>query len=298
MRNMTLSLALLCALVGCSLHAVQDTPAAVDKVETATTPVAALPAHDLLNAVLYQQVAAEYRASSLQSFAQAKLALEKSLADKSVTAAEEQVGNFQQLPPAVVVDVDETMLDNSAYQARLIVDRDKDGYTEETWNAWVAEAQALEVPGAVAFSQFAAAKGVRVMYLSNRDVKTTEITRVNLDKVGFADAKGVDNFFFRDKVNGFDTKGSRRAAIAKKYRIVMLIGDNLGDFTEQYKQSSEQRSKLIDDTTAWWGSRWIMIPNPSYGSWEQALSNYERDLPAERVRADKHKALRLQRAAN
>jgi 5'-nucleotidase (lipoprotein e(P4) family) len=296
MKKLTLSIVMLCSLSGCAQLAQKET-AANEKIEPAASAASVtLPAHDLLNAVLYQQVAAEYRAASLQSFAQAKLALEKNIADKSVTAAEEQSGNFQQLPPAVVVDVDETMLDNSAYQARLI----KDGgmFADDTWTAWVNEAQAPEVPGAIAFSQFAAAKGVRVMYLSNRDVKSTEITRVNLDKVGFADAKGVDNFFFRDKANGFDTKGSRRAEIAKKYRIIMLIGDNLGDFTEQYKQSSAQRSQLIDDTAAWWGSRWIMLPNPSYGSWEQALSNHARDLSPEQIRADKHKALRLQRAAN
>lgn len=287
----TLSVALVCALLGACTQPTR--PSATDAAAT-ETKTDALPGNDLLNAVLYQQTAAEYRASTLQAFAQAKLALKDSLADTSITAAEEQSGDFQKLPPAIVVDVDETMLDNSAYQARLI--KTGEVFADATWGEWVAEKSAPEVPGAREFSEFANKLGVRIIYLSNRDVSHTEMTRENLAITGFADAVATDNFFFRDKPNGFDTKGARRSAVAKNYRIVMMIGDNLGDFTESYKQSTNARQQLINNTATWWGSRWIMIPNPSYGSWENALYDYARDLTPAQQREAKHRALRLQQS--
>src|SRR5277367_1525723 len=79
------------------------------------------PANDLLNAVLWMQRSVEYKANSLASFTLARLRLDQALADKTWTAAPaEQTGAYQDLPPAVVVDLDETLLDNSAYQAWLV----------------------------------------------------------------------------------------------------------------------------------------------------------------------------------
>jgi 5'-nucleotidase (lipoprotein e(P4) family) len=263
-----------------------DQPAAAPKMTATLSP------SDNLNAVLYQQTAAEYQANSLQSFRLAQGALEKLLKQPNLTAAVEQTGTFAGLPPAVIVDVDETMLDNSAYQARLI----KDGtvFNDITWNAWVNQRAALPIAGAKEFSQFANARGVRMIYLSNRDVSTTEATRANLEATGFADATTTANFLFRDKANGRDTKGQRRAIVAQQYRIVMLIGDNFGDFHEGYKTTLEARKALYNQFADYWGSRWIMIANPTYGSWEQALINFDNTLAPADVRTKKLDALRLQ----
>jgi 5'-nucleotidase (lipoprotein e(P4) family) len=284
----TLSLAVVLS-AGCT--AVGETkPAALAKHAEAMT--AQFAPSDNLNAVLWQQTAAEYHANSLQSFRLAQSALENLLKQPSLTAAVEQTGNFAGLPPAVVVDVDETMLDNSAYQARLV----KNGgqFDNTTWTAWCNEKAALPVPGAAAFSNFANSRGVRVFYLSNRDVSTAEVTRANLELYGFSDASNLGTFFFRDKANGLDSKGARRALIAQRFRIAMLIGDNLGDFHESYKASHSARLSLTTDFSDYWGSRWIMIANPSYGSWEQSLFNFDLSLSNEAIRQAKLNALRLQ----
>ena len=247
---------------------------------------------DNLNAVLWQQTAAEYQAHSLQSFKQAQLALEVLLKQPTLSAAVEQTGNFSGLPPAVVVDVDETMLDNSAYQARLI--KSGASFTEADWAAWCNERAALALPGAREFSNFANSRGVRIIYLSNRDVSLTEVTRQNLAAQGFSDSSNTSTFLFRDKANQMDTKGQRRTFAAQKYRIVMLIGDNLGDFNEGYKATVAARRTLVTDFSDYWGSRWIMIANPTYGSWEQSLYGFDNNLTPSMIRQKKLDALRLQ----
>ncbi len=214
------------------------------------------------------------------------------LKQPTVTAAVEQTGSFSGLPPAVVVDVDETMLDNSAFQARLV--KSNKVFAESDWTAWCYEHAAVPIPGAREFSNFANSRGVRVIYLSNRDVSLTEITRQNLEEKGFSDTSNTATFLFRDKAHQMDTKGQRRAFAAQKYRLVMLIGDNLGDFNEGYKATPEARRTLVTDFSDYWGSRWIMIANPTYGSWEQTLYGFDNTASPEVIRQKKLEALRLQ----
>ncbi len=280
-------------LNACATPSSEVKSAAPVAVATTQEPmIAVLAPSDNLNAVLWQQTSAEYHANSLQSFKQAQLALEVLLKQPTLTAAIEQTGNFSGLPPAVVVDVDETMLDNSAFQARLV----KSGgvYTESAWAVWCNERAALALPGAREFSNFANSRGVRIIYLSNRDVSLTEVTRQNLAEQGFSDSSNTATFLFRDKANQMDTKGQRRAFAAQKYRLVMLIGDNLGDFNEGYKASQSARRTLVTDFSDYWGARWIMIANPTYGSWEQTLYGFDNAMSPTMIREKKLEALRLQ----
>jgi len=280
-------------LNACATTAGDVKPAAPVAVETTNQPmIAALAPSDNLNAVLWQQTAAEYHASTLQSFKQAQVALEMLLKQPNVTAAVEQTGRFSALPPAVVVDVDETMLDNSAFQARLV--KSNAVFAESNWAEWCKEKAAPPVPGAREFSNFANSRGVRVIYMSNRDVSLTEVTRQNLEEKGFSDTSNTATFLFRDKANQMDTKGQRRTFAAQKYRIVMLIGDNLGDFNEGYRATPEARRTLVTDFSDYWGSRWIVIANPTYGSWEQTLYGFDNSSSPELIRQNKLEALRLQ----
>ena len=281
-----------CATTAGGKSVVDAKPAPSAVAATNTSMIAAPAPSDNLNAVLWQQTAAEYHASTLQSFKQAQDALEMLLKQPTMTAAAEQAGSFSGLPPAVVVDVDETMLDNSAFQARLI--KTNAVFAESDWAAWCNEHAALPVPGAREFSNFANSRGVRIIYLSNRDVSLTEVTRQNLAEHGFSDTSNTATFLFRDKANQMDTKGQRRTFAAQKYRIVMLIGDNLGDFHEGYKATSAARRTLFTDFSDYWGSRWIMIPNPTYGSWEQTLYGFDNAATPEFIRQKKLDALRLQ----
>ena len=266
--------------------------------KAAPTPVVAPPTpepaktlgalHDSLYAVAWFQTSAEYEASALATYNAATLALDRALADKKWTAVIEQDGQkFAKLPPAVIVDVDETVLDNSAYQARLIADGGEFG--RETWGAWVAEARAVAIPGAKEFLGAAAKKGVRVYYVSNREAgDQAEHTRKNLAALGFPDADDLDTFYFRDESKGWKQKSPRRLEVATKYRVVIVVGDNLFDFVEEDKPARERRAALVTERSAWWGTRWFMLANPMYGSWDEALISYDYKQPAgdrQRLRA-------------
>jgi len=227
-------------------------------------------AYEGLNATLWVQSAVEYRALARQAYASATRALARGRADSSWTAALEQTGSVARLPPAVIVDVDETVLDNVRYQGRLLVDGAS--YAPDTWGAWVAERDADAVPGAVEFARAAAGDGVRVFYITNRDAPLEADTRANLARLGFpVDADGVDVVLTRgERPEWGSDKSSRRAHVARTHRIVLLVGDDLGDFVETGAALAEREAALARHEDRW-GERWIVLPNPMYGSWERSL---------------------------
>ncbi len=263
----------------------------------ATAPPAAAPpaqafSYDVLNANLWQQTAEEYRASSLQAYAAARRALDAALADPTWTAATEQSGDFASRPPAIILDVDETVLDNSPYAARLI--RKRERYASDSWTAWCNESAAPPVPGAAELTRYAAERGVTVFYVTNRDVGVQEATRENLRRQGFPLAAERETLFTRGSREEWkeSDKGPRRKFVADQFRVLLLVGDDLGDFLSGVKQSVEQREALARPYAAYWGSRWIMLSNPVYGSWEDALLGFERGLPEAELLRRKLEALR------
>ena len=149
---------------------------------------------DMLNAELWMRTAVEYRANCLTVFALARVRLDEALADRSWTAYD-QTGDYQSLPPAVILDLDETVLDNSPYEANLVVSGSS--FDPKTWNAWINAEQAKAVPGAVEFTRHAAASGVTVFYVSNRNADQKQATRDNLEKLGFPLAGNVDTLLLR-----------------------------------------------------------------------------------------------------
>jgi len=229
------------------------------------------PADDL-QAVLWVQRAAEYRALCRQTFAGATRALDAALADVHRTAAVEQFGaDFAQLPPAVIVDVDETMLDNSPYNARLI--EDGATYTQATWASWVEERKAEPVPGALAFARRAAALGVTVFYVTNRDKDLEQATHDNLQRCGFP--VSMAQLLMREEIDEDGSeKRNRRAHIARTHRVVMLAGDDLGDFVAGARAASgDERERLRERYDSLFGERWFVLPNPIYGSWTKPLGD-------------------------
>jgi acid phosphatase len=242
-------------------------------------------AHENLNAVLWVQTALEYEASALQAFRLAQMQLDAALADPRWTAAIEQQGDASNLPPAVIVDVDETVLDNSYYQARMI--RDNASYASATWDPWVEEARATAVPGAVEFAQYAAKKGVTVFYVTNRTANLEAATRRNLAAENFPLTGTVDTVLVRGERPEWSAsaKGPRRAFVAGTYRILLLVGDDLGDFVVDGSGTPEERETRAAAQSDWWGRRWIMIPNPTYGSWERAITGSAADPNAARRNA-------------
>lgn len=252
-------------------------------------------ADDNLNAVLWVQRSAEYRAISAQTYRAAADHLDKALAEANWDAlVPAERGNASAgLKPAVILDVDETVLDNSPYQARLV--RDGAEYDEVTWDAWVAEKKAKPLPGVVDFARAATAKGVTLLYISNRAEHLQAATIANLKAVGLPVASddvflGLGTFVQDCEQNGSE-KLCRRRLAGQQYRVLMQFGDQLGDFAEITANTPDARAALYEEHRDWFGERWWMLPNPTYGSWEPAVFNNDYKQPREARRAAKRAAL-------
>lgn len=221
--------------------------------------------------------------------AAARAALPRSLADSAWTAALEQTGDYARLPPAVIVDVDETALDNSPFEARMV--RRGIEFEPEAWSAWVEEAAAAPVPGALAFAREADRLGVTVFYVTNRDAPLEAATRRNLAAAGFPLAEGPDVVLARGEREAWTSdKASPRAAVAERFRVLLVVGDDLGDFAPA-RVPLEERAALVRNHADRWGERWIVLPNPMYGSWQSALVGFESGLPPEELLERKLEAL-------
>ena len=174
--------ALLVALLAACQPVRPQAPAPI--VAAAPAHAATVPADDNLNAVLWVQRSAEYQANAIQTYRAAAGYLDKALAephwDALVPTERDNTGHG--LKPAVVLDIDETVLDNSPYQARLV--RDGLEYSDPTWDAWVEERRATPVPGVLEFARAAQARGVTLVYISNRAVHLKQATLDNLRAQG------------------------------------------------------------------------------------------------------------------
>jgi len=247
--------------------------------------------HPVTNSALWIQNSAEYEAITIQIYETAASNLALPLEDSFWTAAVEQENrSYQKLPPAVILDVDETVLDNSPFEARLI--KQNESFTPEKWATWVEEANADPIKGALAFTTYAVSRNVTVFYITNRDHSGEEATRENLEKLGFPLASGKDVLLTKnERENWGSDKSSRRAYVAENYRILMLFGDNLNDFIPAGDVSQQERSRLVEKYKQKWGRKWFMLPNPMYGSWEQALYDFDSTLSDDQVREAKEKKL-------
>ena len=261
-------------------------------VSTATltaTPARAQEAapNDLLLATLWMQRAIEYKANALTVYALARIRLDEALADKGWTASPgEQKGDFAALPPAVVLDVDETVLDNSLYEAWMM--KNDQTFSTKTWNQFCADQVSRAIPGAVEFTRYAESKGVKVFYVTNRGAETEKDTRANMEKLGFPMGGNVDTFLMQNEKEGWGSaKGTRRAAIARDYRILLNLGDNFGDFDDRYRSSEADRLKAFEADKAYWGKQWLMLPNPTYGSFDSATYGHDFKKPVAEQRKAK-----------
>ncbi|MFN0059902.1 MAG: 5'-nucleotidase, lipoprotein e(P4) family [Planctomycetota bacterium] len=259
--------------------------------ETPAPPPPRTNPHELLNATLWIQRAAEYRACCWQAYALARVQLDRALTDPNWTAALEQTGAaLEGLPPAVILDLDETVLDNSAFEARLI--RDGTEFVTNTWDPWVAEASAAAVPGAVEFCRYARERGVTVYYVTNRDERHLADTRRNLERLSLPLVAEQNTILCRTENSD---KAPRREFVAKSHRVLLLIGDNNGDFASDYTRKTEpERAAAAERHRKFFGEKWIVLPNPMYGDWDGALIGYDWKQPQEQRLVKKLAALRFQ----
>ena len=224
--------------------------------------------------VLYAQSSAEYEASNIQTYVNAKSALDKALNDVTWTAAIEQKDNFENKPPAIILDIDETVLNNVPFQARSIID----GQSYPTgWLDWMLEESSDAVAGVSDFLEYSQSKGVKIFYVTNRIAVAEDATRNNLKKLGLPLDTDRDVLLMKNENGWTSDKVSRRKLVAKDYRILLLIGDQLGDFLplDETTLELDARKELADTYKHMWGSKWFMITNPMYGRWEASIYNNE-----------------------
>jgi 5'-nucleotidase (lipoprotein e(P4) family) len=230
------------------------------------------------DALTWVQNSAEYRMLTEQTFRLALHPLITALNDPSITADEAQLAkeDFADKPPAIILDCDETVLDNSAYAARNILENES--YSTETWNAWCMEVKADAIPGSLEFVTRAKALGVEIFFITNRRDVVKDATVENLKKLGFP--ASTENVMTKNEELGRgDDKVSRRARVAKNHRIIMLIGDSMSDLCSGMNVSeTAQRNQTGNRKFQQLGARWIMLPNPIYGGWQQALPADEKAL--------------------
>jgi acid phosphatase len=225
------------------------------------------------------QVSAEYRGCCYQSFNVARRRLGEKLRDAPA-------GGWAK-PPAVVLDLDETVLDNGAFQARLI--RNGLAYDQATWDDYEKNdfTQVRLVPGAKGFIEDAKRLGLGVVYISNRKQKQPfrDGTLNALELLG-VEVPAPD-------VLGAETtsdKTARRAEVERRYTVLLYVGDNLRDFFEGDFRSTidnngptrttevkalraavERRAYAVDRCADLFGREWVILPNPAYGEWTKVL---------------------------
>jgi acid phosphatase len=268
-RGSIVGVLVLCGLAGCAAPSRMSPSASAPPVVGRET----------VNATLWMQRAAEYRIAAEQVYGLATERLTTTIAAPG-TAVVEQRGadpaTLARLPTAIIVDLDETVLDNSFYQARRALAGGE--FDESSWDAWVSEGAAPAVPGAVEFLRAASRAGHKVFYVTNRSCPrgtapgagcpSREATLRNLVALGLPDAGAPDALLQRGDRPEWSgsSKVSRRAWVAERYRIVALAGDDLHDFVDRadYAQRREELAPLF-------GTRWFLLPNAMYGSWERAL---------------------------
>ena len=241
-----------------SASALACAPAAAPVVTTTPSPAPAMgttaSADTIPASVRWYRASAERRAIYLQTYRLATAALER-------RAAGLAAGSW-----AVILDADETVLDNSPYQQDLA--RRRATFDAATWNAWVMRGAAAALAGAQEFTRRAHDLGGRVVIVTNRDEVQCDATRTNLQRVGIA----ADAVLCKtDPSNSF--KDVRFEAVAAgtppsplpALRVVMWVGDSIQDFP-RLRQDLRSAS---DSAFAEFGDRYIVLPNPMYGSWER-----------------------------
>lgn len=174
-------------------------------------------------------------------------------------------------PYAVTLDIDETILDNSKHAGYQI--KHNETYSKENWGAWVQMADASAIAGAKEFTDYAKSKGIEVFYVSNRSEKTElDATLKNMQKLGFVDSD-KDHVLLKTDTSSKDARWDK---IRENHNLAMYCGDNLGDFPNGYdKKSNEERRAIVKKEAQFFGTKYVMLPNPTYGDFENAVYGYD-----------------------
>jgi len=269
-----------CFLPGLKVQPCRAEAKADDRPEAPAPLVAEDPTLRGLDSNLYMQTSAEYRACCYQAY---------NLATLKMRLACAETGNAKSgtKPPAIVMDLDETVLDNGGFQAMML--RSGIAYDQRLWDIWEEKhsAHLALVPGTKEFLLEAAKLGVQVFHVSNRNDKFRVQAKQALERLGVPVNRDED----LKLATTTSDKTARRQEIEKKYSVVLYVGDNLRDFDEKFRcpgldkgtdeeleAAIKSRKDRVDADRAAWGEKWIILPNPAYGEWAKPLGRGKRDL--------------------
>ncbi len=279
----------LAALAGAAAGCATPSPHAAATLATERCAPARPFAEGAERATLWVRHSAEFRAASEIVYRSAGAALARGLLDPAWTAEPAQVGDLSSLPPAVVMDIDDTVLDNSEPQARMLLQGTCPGEFAALWDAWIAERAAPAVPGAAEFVRAARrmkdpqGRPVRVFFITNRECRPRAgdaaacpqqaDTLANLRALGLDAPTLADDLMLKGERQDWPSeKLPRRLVVATGYRIVLNIGDDFGDFLPDVRrQDAAARERARCAHRDRWGEQWFVVPNPMYGSWQAAL---------------------------
>ncbi|HEU5467699.1 MAG TPA: HAD family acid phosphatase [Steroidobacteraceae bacterium] len=240
-------------------------------------------------ATLWVRNSSEFRAASEAIYRAAQDALARGLADPSWSAEPSQTGDFSALPPAVVMDIDETVLDNSEPQAEMLLNGTCFDEFPKAWDDWIAKRRAPAVPGAAEFIRAAraatdgAGRPVRVFFITNRECASRagsdaacpqqDDTLANLEALGLASPALAEELMLKGERPEWESeKLPRRQAVASSHRVILNVGDDLADFLPGVRRATvAEREQARCARAEYWGRRWFLVPNPMYGSWLVAL---------------------------
>ncbi|MEI9947292.1 MAG: 5'-nucleotidase, lipoprotein e(P4) family [Chitinophagaceae bacterium] len=227
---------------------------AVPKKATPTLPAGHLVIDGKIWSSVFQQRAAEYKALCLQAYNIAMLRVDESLLQTTTK------------PRAIITDIDETFLDNSPYAVHQAL-QGKD-YEPSSWYEWTAKGAADTLAGALSFFNYAASKNIEIFYVTNREEKDRQGTLVNLQKFHFPFADD-QHLVVRQTES---SKEDRRKKIALTHDVILLLGDNLADFSALFdKKTESERDQNVKLLAAEFGKKFIVLPNFNYGGWEDAI---------------------------
>ena len=218
--------------------------------------------------LLWMRTSAEYRALAYQGYNVAMNAVKMAVTDPS----------HQRKPLAIVLDADETVVDNTQLMGKSIANGNG-RFDAPWWRQAVHQGKSQAMPGAVEFLNEVHKQGVEIFYVSNRYAPVNlDVTIQNFKELGFPSVDKDHVLLFEkdsDKQPRFD-------AIAKKYYVVLYMGDNAGDFPIGTKgKTLAERNGIIDAHKEDFGTTFVVFPNPAYGSWVSALAKGYQNLSPE-----------------
>ena len=218
--------------------------------------------------LLWMRTSAEYIALVYQGYNVAMNAVKMAVTDPS----------HQRKPLAIVLDADETVVDNTKLMGESIVNGNG-RFDAPWWRQAVHQGKSQAMPGAVEFLNEVHKQGVEIFYVSNRYAPVNlDVTIQNFKELGFPSVDKDHVLLFEkdsDKQPRFDM-------IAKKYYVVVYMGDNAGDFPIGTKgKTLAERNAIIDAHKEDFGTIFVVFPNPAYGSWVSALAKGYQNLSPE-----------------